>query len=150
MRIYYIKMNNKNSKNSFLGKICAPAMLYLVLSIIGLVWLLYAKFSAMSVLLKAIFVLLWTWLLSYLCLSGYEVISWILVLLPIVFTIVMMVLAFETVKGIVKKNIRSEIHRERIRENFESSVSKDDGDEDTEHLETFSNNNEDDEKESDM
>jgi uncharacterized membrane protein len=110
-------MNNKNGKNSLLGKICAPAMLYLVLSIIGLVWLVYAKFSAMSVLLKAIFVLLWTWLLSYLCLSGYEVVSWILVLLPIVFTIVMMILAFETLKHSVKHAVKHEMRREHFEAN---------------------------------
>jgi uncharacterized membrane protein len=132
-------MNNKNGKNSLLGKICAPAMLYLVLSIIGIVWLVYAKFSTMSILLQAIFVLLWTWLLSYLCLSGYEVVSWILVLLPIVVSIIMMVMAFETIKSVVKKDIRREIRKERLRERFQNN-------EDDENIENTSDN-QDDEKE---
>ena len=128
-------MNGKNNKNSLIGKICAPAMLYLVLSVIGLVWLIMSKFSAAAVLLKAIFVLLWTWLLCYLCWNGYEVISWILVILPIVFTIVIMVLAFETIKGVVKKDIRPEMRRERRRENFENN----EDDENAENIENVEN-----------
>jgi uncharacterized membrane protein len=143
-------MNGKNNKNSIMGKICAPAMLYLVLSVIRLVWLIFAKFSASVVLLKGIFVALWTWLLCYLCWNGYEVVSWVLVILPIVFVIVMMVMAFETIKGVVKKDIKREMSKELRREHFEAN----EDDENTENVENVENvenfsDNQDDEKEYD-
>ena len=67
------------------GAICAPAMVYLILSAITLIAVSVIKFSAMSILFKVIFIALWTFLLNFLCENGYAIISWILVILPIIF-----------------------------------------------------------------
>jgi hypothetical protein len=63
--------------------LCTPALVYLVLSIIGIIYYLFT-FSIGNVLLQTFFMLIWTWLLNYICSCGYEVVSWILVILPII------------------------------------------------------------------
>jgi len=47
--------------------------------------------------MKVIFILIWTWFLNFLCSKGYQSISWFLVLIPYIFIILMMFLAFEVV-----------------------------------------------------
>ena len=61
-------------------KLCAPALVYLALSVIGL--FIGAK---MFTLIHIIGILLWTFILNFLCSKGYTTLSWILVLLPIIF-----------------------------------------------------------------
>jgi hypothetical protein len=63
--------------------LCTPALVYLILSIIGIIYYLFT-YSVGTVLLQTFFVLIWTWILNYICSSGYEVISWILVILPFI------------------------------------------------------------------
>jgi uncharacterized membrane protein len=92
---------NGNKLNS-IGSICAPAMVYLILSIIGLIVAATIQFSVMSLLLKVVFIGLWTFLLNYLCSSGYTVVSWILVVLPLIFMIALIVLAASVIKNISK------------------------------------------------
>jgi hypothetical protein len=78
-----------------ISSICNPALLYLVLSIITFI-LLINKLSAVSLGLKAIFVIMWTWILNYLCSIGFSTISWILVLLPIIMILMMYNFALDT------------------------------------------------------
>ena len=109
------------------GKMCTPAQIYLVVSVIMMILsyfgmtaisqqltmnqnghpalhslnFTYQKDSNTSYVVQAVFIVLWTWLLSYLCNKGYSELSWFLVLLPWV----LMFLAFfdyviETVKGL--------------------------------------------------
>ena len=70
---------------SELTKLCTPAMLYLVLSIIAILMAIMKRMSMMTIVIKTIFVLLWTWFLNFLCSKGYSGISWFLVLLPFIF-----------------------------------------------------------------
>ena len=79
-------------------KLCAPAAIYLALSVIGIIWAFYEKFPMGSLLLKTLFILIWTWLLSFLCSQGYENVSWALLLLPIIFSIAIIILIFEAIK----------------------------------------------------
>ena len=74
-------------------KLCSPALLYLVLGTLSLVYLV-TTISVSAALFKLIFILLWTWFLNFLCAKGYSTVSWVLVLLPFVFLIVMLILAF--------------------------------------------------------
>lgn len=60
-------------------KLCTPALIYLVLSIIAL-FLGTKMITAVNILL----ILLWTFILNYLCSIGLTTISWILVLLPLI------------------------------------------------------------------
>lgn len=66
------------------SKLCSPAKLYLVITVIGIVMALFNKVSFMMVLVKLIFALLWTFVLNWLCEKGYKTLSWILVLLPFI------------------------------------------------------------------
>jgi uncharacterized membrane protein len=100
------------NKMSSGGAICAPAMVYLILSIIGLLTAATIQFSVMSILLKVIFIALWTFLLNYLCSTGYTVVSWILVVLPLIFMIALIFIAIDVMRHVSKdQNI---IHKNNL------------------------------------
>ena len=82
-----------------LKELCTPAMLYFVISIIGLVIVLMQNLgntnsyhvgsfscrvpnTAVVFIVKLIYVLFWTWILNIICRDGFEGIAWILDLLP--------------------------------------------------------------------
>lgn len=75
--------------------ICTPAHLYLVLSIVAIIIGIFNKFSALAILVKVFFVLLWTTLLNYLCSKGLSVVSWIFVILPFVAILSSLILLME-------------------------------------------------------
>lgn len=81
--------------------LCAPSMLYFIISIISLIVAILMNLGhnnklvlgnySMNVVnttlifvIKLIFILFWTWILNLICKDGYEVISWILVFLPFI------------------------------------------------------------------
>ena len=81
--------------------LCAPSMLYFIISIISLIVAILMNLGhnnklvlgnySMNVVnttlifvIKLIFILFWTWILNLICRDGYEVISWILVFLPFI------------------------------------------------------------------
>jgi hypothetical protein len=66
------------------NKLCFPAKIYLIISLINIVFEVITKVSVFSLLFNILFVGLWAWLLNTLCLKGFEVVSWILVLLPFI------------------------------------------------------------------
>lgn len=82
-------------------KLCSPAYLYFVISMIGLVILVIqnlgntnkytiGSFSTIVpntlfiFLLKLIYIAFWTWVLNYLCKIGFTNISWLLFLVPFI------------------------------------------------------------------
>jgi hypothetical protein len=84
-----------------LRNLCTPAYVYLVISAITILVIAIQNFGNRNVyclgsyacntpntftifILKVIYVLFWTWILNILCKSGFETVSWILVLLPYV------------------------------------------------------------------
>ena len=81
-----------------ISRICTPAMLYLILSILAILGAMVNDFSIMTILGKTIFVLIWTWFLNFLCSKGYGGISWFLVLLPFIFIIIVLLLGLELLK----------------------------------------------------
>jgi hypothetical protein len=60
-------------------RLCTPAIVYLVLSIVAL--FVGAK---VFTIIHVLGIILWTFILNYLCSIGLTTISWILVLLPII------------------------------------------------------------------
>jgi phosphate starvation-inducible membrane PsiE len=76
--------------------LCTPAALYLVLSAISIVIIIFTRFRFVSILIKILFVLAWTWILNFLCKKGYSTISWILVILPylVMFGVIAMIFEF--------------------------------------------------------
>ena len=74
-------------------KLCAPAIVYLVLSIIALIF--NAKFSVLSIVLHVLFIGLWTLILNWICSKGLTWVSWLLVVLPYVFAFLVILIAAE-------------------------------------------------------
>jgi hypothetical protein len=66
------------------GKYCTPAQLYLVLGAIGIISAAFSKFSIETLLTQSLFLVVWAWVLNWLCSKGFKAISWILVLLPFI------------------------------------------------------------------
>jgi len=65
-------------------KMCTPARIYFVVSVFGAILALLNNVPIISVAMKFIFILLWTYVLAFLCKKGYSTISWFLVLLPFI------------------------------------------------------------------
>ena len=66
-------------------KICAPVKLYLAISVLFiLVGFVFNALPIYAGLLKALFVLLWSWILSILCRKGMKELAWAFVLLPFI------------------------------------------------------------------
>ena len=72
------------TKNFEFGKYCTPAQLYLVLGMIGIIGAFFNNYSIETLLTNALFLVVWTWVLNWLCSKGFKAISWILVLLPFI------------------------------------------------------------------
>lgn len=77
--------------------ICPPALIYFILALISIMLSVQSNVSASTTVIHFIFALLWTILLNFLCLSGYTVVSWILLLLPFILFLLIMLLAIEIV-----------------------------------------------------
>lgn len=65
------------------SELCTPAMVYFVVSFVVLLTSSLMSFNVMSLLIKGIFILLWSWVLNLLCKNGLTILSWVLVILPI-------------------------------------------------------------------
>jgi hypothetical protein len=66
------------------SKYCTPAQLYLVLGAVGIIMGFLKNYGIWTLLTEAIFLVIWAWVLNWLCSKGYKAISWILVLLPFI------------------------------------------------------------------
>ena len=95
------------------SKYCTPAQLYLVLAAISLLSGFLKNFSVLTLLANAVFVVLFAWILNFLCRKGLTGLSWILVLLPFALFAAGFLLAMEAdkvtnavdvVEGMAKKN----------------------------------------------
>lgn len=84
-----------------LRNLCPPASLYLAISMIALFIIMIqssnnaniycvGNFSCetsniyMVFILKALYILFWTWILNLICKSGAPIVSWVLVLFPFI------------------------------------------------------------------
>lgn len=101
------------------SKLCTPAMLYFVLSVISLVFMGIQNMNgeankyclgsyscksdnvAMIFILKIIYILFFTWVLNLICKAGYTSISWFIVLLPFILLFVLLGLMILTNGDIV-------------------------------------------------
>jgi hypothetical protein len=94
-----------------LRNLCTPSYIYLVISGIALAILLYQNVgqvnqycvgdftctvssTAMIFILKAIYILFWTWVLNLICRAGAPGIAWIVLLLPFILMFVLISLMF--------------------------------------------------------
>ena len=91
-------------------QLCTPAMVYFGIAMLSLVIALFKKFEIFSILIKAFFICLWTYILNFLCLKGYTTISWILVILPFVMMLGVVAVFFE----MLKKNTSTTMQPQQI------------------------------------
>lgn len=90
-----------------LKKLCSPALLYFVISIIGIVLVMFQNIgnnnsyhigsfsmqvpsTLMVFIMKIIYVIFWTWILNLLCKGGFSVLSWLFVLFPFILMFVVL------------------------------------------------------------
>jgi hypothetical protein len=82
-------------------KWCTPAYFYFVISMIAMFIMLLQNFGDTNLyclgdyscnvtnkyiifIIKFLYILFWTWVLDLLCINGFEMVSWFLVLLPFI------------------------------------------------------------------
>lgn len=73
-----------------LKKLCTPAKIYFVISVLSCVIALFHGVKIMAVGINLIIAFIWTVVLSWFCKNGFSNFSWFLVLIPYI----MMVLVF--------------------------------------------------------
>ena len=78
---------------------CTPAQLYLILGAIGIFMGFLKNYGIWTLLTEALFLVIWAWVLNWLCSKGFKAISWILVLLPFIMVFFM----FLFVKDVARK-----------------------------------------------
>ena len=84
--------------------LCAPAIVYLVLVVVGIISQIMGGVATFfGTLGHIIIAVIWTWLLNFICKSGYVIISWILVFLPIIFGILLFVFVIKYTKEITNE-----------------------------------------------
>jgi len=89
-----------------LSDLCTPASIYFIISMIALIIVFFQNLgnnysynigtfscrvpnTTLVLVVKLIYILFWTWVLNLICKDGHEEISWLLVLLPWIFILVM-------------------------------------------------------------
>ena len=94
-----------------LRNLCTPSYVYFIISAIALVVMLYQNVgnvnrycvgshscnvssTAIIFIIKAIYILFWTWILNLICRAGAPGIAWFLVLLPFILMFVLISLLF--------------------------------------------------------
>lgn len=93
----------KKTIEPFIRKLCQPAYIYLVLSLVSLVMMIIQNYlnkkknkycvgifecTVKSIipifLVKIVYIIFWTFILDLLCKNGYQKISWFIILFPFI------------------------------------------------------------------
>lgn len=90
-------------KNFDFGKYCTPAQLYLILAGISLLTAFFQNFRVVTLGVNFLFVVIWTWVLNWLCTKGLSTVSWALVLLPFVLFAANFFMAMDVADNMVKE-----------------------------------------------
>jgi len=64
------------------ARLCDPAKIYLILSLVFLVFGIFTRMTVMALMIKAFFIFFWTIVLNWMCSAGLKFFAWFLVLLP--------------------------------------------------------------------
>jgi hypothetical protein len=70
--------------------LCNPSKFYFIVSMISILFGIFANFKIFVLLAKFIFTLIYTYILNFLCKKGYKMFSWFLVLLPYIVIFIVM------------------------------------------------------------
>lgn len=94
-----------------LKRLCTPALVYIIISFIAILIMFFQNFGNRNVyclgnfncdvsnvstifIIKILYVLFWTWILSLICESGYKNVAWLLVLFPFILFFILIALLF--------------------------------------------------------
>lgn len=80
-----------------------PSLIYLILSIMAII-MFVVKGSYVSAGTKAIFAIVWTFFLNFLCSKGYEGASWFLLFLPLIIMVIIMAFFASKISSIIESN----------------------------------------------
>jgi hypothetical protein len=87
----------------FLANLCLPAMVYLILVILGIFFGIFmiiynprtvTLFALISFMIGLFIKLLWIWLLNFLCIKNQEGIAWLLFFLPYIIVFIVLLVGF--------------------------------------------------------
>ena len=87
------------------AKYCTPSQVYLVLATIGLISGFMSHFRILTLIFNALFVILFAWILNFLCSKGLTAISWVLVLLPFIMMACVFFLALDAGDQLHQENV---------------------------------------------
>lgn len=79
--------------------LCTPALVHLVLSILGVIVLVFQK-AFDGLIWNILFSLVWLWFLTILCNRGYVTLAWVLVLLPFIIGAIIIILLVSVLASI--------------------------------------------------
>jgi len=68
-----------------ISKLCSPALIYFIIAILYLIINSFSNFNMMFFIINLIIIIIWCWLLNFLCSIGYSIISWIMIIIPFFF-----------------------------------------------------------------
>lgn len=71
--------------------LCRPAYVYLILSLIAFILLIAMQSTGSAIMGYVLQVMIWVFVLNLICTSGYENVSWFLVLFPFIIMVLMMI-----------------------------------------------------------
>ncbi len=99
--------------------LCAPALVYVILVVVGiLAQMMNGMATFFNTIGTVVVAVIWTWLLNFICKSGYTVVSWILVFLPILLYILLLVFLINFISNMSKqeknefvKSVKTEIKK---------------------------------------
>lgn len=116
--------------------LCKPAMVYLAISAVALIAIAYQNMglsnmycmgdyscyvpsTSVVILMEAIYILFWTWILHLMCRTGYSSISWLMVVFPLVMFFVLIGLMMVASSSLVKSGKIQKM--QPIKENMQDS-----------------------------
>lgn len=112
-----------------LSQLCTPALIYFVLSVIGIVMAIFQNMgntnkyclgsfacqvpSTIAVfIVKIVCVFFWTWVLNLMCADGHIGIAWFLVLLPFILLLLIIMLIMTNQRNGKQKKQKKQITKE--------------------------------------
>ena len=109
--------------SAFYNQLCEPAQLYLILSVVGIVFYLYLMagkdndYKTGGLVVQIVFGIAWLCIVQYLCRSSLgKKIAWAIVLLPFFFYLLILVLVMCFVGSVGADLMNDPLFREALRE----------------------------------
>lgn len=94
-----------------LKRLCTPALVYIIISSIAIIIMFFQNYGNRNIyclgsyncdvssvttifIIKILYVLLWTWILSLMCGAGYKNVAWLIILFPFILFFILIALLF--------------------------------------------------------